>query len=440
MNLGKKRHPIVLACMTFLLVLVLEKTAVIHASTSYITRGEFIKLVCKEIGITAQGTTDQAFINAAMEQGIITKNTFTDYQRQVSKVDAAVVLVNAHENLYGNTLSNELIQTILEKRITDINKLPEYRRLSFAKAYAYGYIKGSSDGSYTTSRTFKPTQKISKVTALSFIDMLKDESKRSKITEDGQLIRTTNLPKFAKFYPYVLASYPNAFYDWEFRFMKRCRTLWNEDGSNYYDYYYANGEYKDGIDYAFPATVENYNNKSFKFVLPDGTNLDYAGMINYNWPIWENNISEYLWNVFNVDYRTLAINQDWYSAVKKTSSYYLKSNVYLENYIKEYISLAIKNKTIIECDKIAFDKSGIYKDVYGTNIRVYVHYKIISSIDNNTTSISPLAFTFNSSPDFRNVKLGEWRKGYFDICLISDGSIHEAIFSDYFYDVDVLEW
>lgn len=438
MNLGKKRHPIVLACMTFLLVLVLEKTAVIHASTSYITRGEFIKLVCKDIGITAKGTTDQAFINAAMEQGIITKNTFTDYQRQVSKVDAAVVLVNAHEFLYGNKLSNELIQTILEKRITDINKLPEYRRLSFAKAYAYGYIKGSSDGNYTTSRTFKPTQKISKVTALSFIDMLKDESKRSKITEDGQLIRTTNLPKFAKFYPYVLASYPNAFYDWEFQFMKGCETKY-KDGKAYYISNYVLGKYKEGYDFAYPSTINDYRKNNLIYTLPDGTMTNLEGKIKYNWTIWENNVMKYLYNVFNVDYRTLEKNKNWYDAVTTTGAPY-DDKVYINNYVKKYINAAKRNKTIIECDKIAFDRSGIYEDLYGTYLRVYVHYRINSSLIDEQVLISPLAFTFETYSDYSNVRLGEWRNGYYDVRLGDDGTIIKAVFSDYLRNVNVVEW
>lgn len=33
---------------------------------------------------------------------------------------------------------------------------------------------------------------------------------------DGQFIRITNLPKYAKYYPYILASYPNKHYDWKF--------------------------------------------------------------------------------------------------------------------------------------------------------------------------------------------------------------------------------
>lgn len=439
MKIVKKRYQISVLCMVFLLVLVISKISVVEASTNYITRGYFIKLVCQEIGIKAKGTTNLAYIDAAIEHSIIKQNTFSDYQRNVSKVDAAVILVNAHEFLYGNTLSEGLIQTIIERRITDIDKLTEYRKIPFAKAYAYGYLKGLSDGSYTTSRTFNPTQKISKSTALGLIKMLKDESKRGKITEDGQLIRMTNLPKFAEFYSYILASYPNAFYDWEFGFMKGYQTKYN-DGKPYEEYFYETGKYKDGIDYAYPATIEKYNNKSYRVILPDGTEANLAEVIDYNWSTWEKNLNEYLWNVFNVDYRTLEKNKKWYDAVTKTSRYAETNKVYLDNYIKEYISLAKENKTIIECDKIAFDRSGIYESNSGTHIRVYIHYKIKSSISNKQVLLSPLAFTFERYPNFRNVMINEWRNGYFDIVLFSDGSIYSGVFNDYFHDVNVLEW
>lgn len=438
MKIVKKDYRIVLLCMILLLSLVFEKTLVVQASTNYITRGYFIKLVCQEIGITAKGTTNQAYINSAIEHGIITKSTFSNYERNVSKVDAAVILVNAHESLYGNTLSEDLIQTIIEKRITDVNKIPNYRRIPFAKAYAYGYIKGSSDGSYTTSRTFNPTQKISKATALSFISMLKDESKRSNITEDGQLIRTTNLPKFAKFYPYVLASYPNAFYDWEFQFMKGCETRY-KDGKAYYVSKYALGKYKEGYDFAYPSTVRDFRKNDFIYKLPDGTKTNLDGKIEFNWTLWENNVARYLWNVFNVDYRTLETNKNWYDAVTTTGAPY-DDRVYINNFVKKYIDVAKKNKTIIECDKIAFDRSGIYEDLYGTYLRVYVHYRIKSSLNNEQVLISPLAFTFETYSDYSDVKLGEWRNGYYDIRLGEYGTIIKAVFSDYFHLVNVVEW
>ena len=408
------------------------------AATQYITRGYFIKLVCQELGIKAKGNTNTAYIDSAIEKGIITKNTFTNYQLNVSKADSAVILTNAHEYLYGNTVSEELIQTIVEKKITDIDKLPEYRKIPFAKAYAYGYMKGSSDGSYTTSRTFKPTQKISKSTALGLIKMLKDESKRGKITEDGQLIRTTNLPKFAEFYPYILASYPNAFYDWEFRFMKGYETKY-KNGKPYEEYFYKTGQYKEGYDYAYPATVRNYRKESLMYPLPDGTKTNLAGKIDYYWETWEKNATTYLKNVFNIDYRTIEKNKKWYDAVTTTGAPY-NDEVYIKNYVNKYIDAVKKNKTIIECDKIAFDKSGIYEHTNGTYLRVYVHYRIKSSLNNEQVHLSPLAFTFETYPNYSNVKLGEWRNGYFDILLNNNGKLLSAVFSDYFHDVNVLEW
>ena len=425
-------------CIVIAISLFMNRPLMVEAKQNLITRGYFIKLVCKEIGIEANGTTNQAFINAAVEKGVIKTSTFKNLQNYVTKLDAAIILTGAHEYLYGATLSEELIGTILEKRITDLSLIPENHRIKFAKAYAYGYLIGKSDGSYSTSRTFEAMNKITRITAIELIDKLKDEQKRSKISEDGQLLRTEDLPTFAEFYPYILASYPDEFYDWEFQFMKEYRTKY-KGKVPYKEYLYVVGVYKEGYDYAFPDTVRNYRKSSLMYTLPDGTKTNLAGKIDYFWEEWEQNAKIYLENVFNIDYRTVDKNKTWYDAVTTTGGLY-NDEVYIKNYVNKYIDIAKKNKTIIECDKIGFDKSCIYEDVTGTYLRVYVHYRINSSLNNKQEPISPLAFTFESYVDYSDIKLGEWRNGYFDILLNNNGKLKCAVFSDYYHDVNVLEW
>lgn len=68
--------------------------------------------------------------------------------------------------------------------------------------------------------------------------------------------------------------------------MKDCRTRF-KDGKRYYEYFYETGEYKDGIDYAYPATVNDYRKNSLMYSLPDGTKTNLAGKIDFYWPIWE---------------------------------------------------------------------------------------------------------------------------------------------------------
>lgn len=433
----RKRTLVKKICIVIAISLFMNRPLMVEAKQNLITRGYFIKLVCKEIGIEATGTSNQAFINAAVEKEIIKNSTFKNLQNYVSKLDAAIILTGAHEYLYGATLSEELIGTILEKRITDLSLIPENHRVEFAKAYAYGYLIGKSDGSYSTSRTFEAMNKITRITAIELIDMLKDEQKRSKISEDGQLLRTEDLPTFAEFYPYILASYPNEFYDWEFQFMKYYDTLY-KNGKEYKEYRYTAGIFKDGYDYAYPSSVREYRKNSLIYQLPDGSKVNLAGKIDYYWLSWEKNAIKYLANVFNIDYRTIDKNKSWYDSVTTTGALY-DDEVYIKNQVNKYIDIVKKNKTIIECDKVALDKSGIYQGIIGTYLRVYVHYKIKSSLNNNQVHMSPLAFTYETYSNYSNVKLDEWRNGYYDILLDNNGKLICAMFSDSYHDVNVLE-
>ena len=47
------------------------------------------------------------------------------------------------------------------------------------------------------------------------INRLKNKGKRFKLSYDGQVLRIINLPKNYKDYPYILASFPNSYYEKE---------------------------------------------------------------------------------------------------------------------------------------------------------------------------------------------------------------------------------
>ena len=155
---------------------------------------------------------------------------FKNYQKPLSKSDAAVVLVRADEYLYGKTVTDKQIEQIINFRISDIDKVSKARRSYIARCYQLGYLIGHSDGTYMKTRTFQPSQKISMSTAKLLVERLLDISKRERMSEDGQLIRTTNLPRYANKYEYILESFPNEYYDWDFYFM----GLENHEGEKAY--------------------------------------------------------------------------------------------------------------------------------------------------------------------------------------------------------------
>lgn len=403
-------------------------TREVYGATKYVTREKMIEMIVKELGVKINKTSSQPYIEAAKKIGLITEKTFTKYNANASKIDVAILLVRADEYLNGETIPNSLMKEIIEQRISDIGKVKKVLQPYLAKAYALGYIKGNSNGLYSKNRKFNPNNKVTVTYAKQLVSFINDKGKRHEISPDGQLIRITNLPEFAEYYPYILASFPNDYYDWEFMFMK----FENDDGPMYGTKYLVNG-----FDYVSPADFKNYKNgeKVFSYGIRELISAEEAHIICAE--AWEAKTYEYLNAAFNVDYRTLKGDSEWYSTILKThaTSETDKSNV--KKLLDKYVDDAIKNKTIVKSSIVAVDKSTIYTDPSGIYIRAYVKFCIESSKDNSRLSRSPIIFTRYNDPDIEDIKINEWRNCYINISVsISNGecNIREAVINDYFHD------
>ncbi len=401
----------------------------VEAATTNISVGYFSKLLGKEIGITAKDNTNISYVNALMEKGIIKEGDFLSYTDWLTRGDAMLLLNRADEYLYGDNLDPELVQTAIDKRISDISKVKENKRADVVKAYLKGYVKGYSNGEYSTDRLMKVEDKISKSAALGYLKMIKKKSLRSKISPDGQLIRTTNLPKSADKYPYILASYPNEYYDWEFLYQGATRTRYNPVAGRMEDvpYVYLE-EYSSPVDIDKMTRIENFSEVKNEM-------LD----------IWVNKVRVHMENIFNVDYRT--INQDWIDTVAAANyTYgYWGMEDQTRARLEKYIVKMKKNMTKIESSKISVDGSSLYYFNGDYYLRVYVRYRINSSkdiykskefyeeIDNN--------LIYTSYPiSFNDFELGEWKECCFDVALtnykIEDRKnigIFRAIIAEKFY-------
>lgn len=401
-----KRLRVFIVCVTLLLsVGVLEKQ--VFASSKYITTEEFVTRVVKELKLKVDKTESNPYIEAAIKAGLIGEDEF-NLVKDITRTDAAVILVRADEYKYGVTIDDELVDLIIEKRISDINKVSKSKREYVAKIYALGYIKGYSNGSYSTDREFRGGTKLTANGANDIISMLSKPSKRAKISPDGQLLRTTNLPSNADMYPYILASYPNAYYDWEFKFMK-----WTSDGVPIY----GTDKLVNLEQYASPKDTKSLN--LYRWDITDTTIEEvYNSVIN----IWVEKVKKYVETVFNVDYRTLKKDTEWFNTVIKLDYQFgWKNQKNTEDRLKQYIDAAIKNKTIVESSLVAIDGSTLYHD-RGLHLRVYVKYCIHSALDTSQVRLSPIVFTNENYPHYDNVKLGEWRNGYFDVSLNMNGN------------------
>ena len=101
----------------------------VMASSKYVTRESFVTLVMKELKFEVdEKSSKHPYMDAAIRAGIISKSTFgTKYNYQLTISDAAVILVNADEYLHGVTVKEELINTIIKERISDIASVSKAR-------------------------------------------------------------------------------------------------------------------------------------------------------------------------------------------------------------------------------------------------------------------------------------------------------------------------
>jgi hypothetical protein len=372
-----------------------------EAAEIYISVEDYSKAISNEINIAAVNDSYAEGLKAA---GIIIEGEFTSYDENITRGDALVILSRADEYLNGTQVTSELVQTAIEKRISDIDKVTEGKRVDVAKAYLKGFMKGYSNGAYCTDRELKVTKMITKKGALSCISMLKDNSKRAKISPDGQLIRTKNLPKTAKNYPYILESFPNEYYDWKFSYEISSETTYNEKtGKN------EKVEFVNLVDYAKPADLDLTKD------IEDFPNVKKVRMES-----WVNKAKTHMESIFNIDYRKTG--EEWINSITSTS---LSSGISIseENereMLAKFLARAKENKTVIESSKIATDGSSMYYFDGVYYLRFYVRYRIVSSktqYQNRKVYLTNDLFYTNYPISLSNFELGEWKECFFDVEL-----------------------
>ena len=363
------------------------------------------------------GTSLEAsqYIAIAADMGLI-KTSASAYKtkkamaKKVTLKVALGVLVNADAYLYGTKFSSEDLK-LTKSRISNLKKAGSsaYQTI-MAKAYALGIYVGTKDGDYKTTRTLKYGSKLTTKTANSYIAKAVDKSKRTGITDDFQVIRTTKLPKTADLYPYILDSYPNAYYDtaWTSYGAYKGGTNPYEDINNVYYYKYSKMSFKDklkdGHAYYMPAEYILYCQAGDNECV---VSSEYR-QIEAKYKALDEAI-EFYKHAMNVDYRIIKNDTSWYKFMNK---YLSKTD------LDTYIENCIKNKTIVECDVVAGDKSTLYKTDTG-RFKVYLHFRVVSDkiIETNgdwsTSELVPVITDMENESRgwlmyYFNYKLGEW--------------------------------
>ena len=392
--------------MAVIMMIILNMPVNTVGAAEYIKINSFVKLLVTELKLPIDSSLEEPYIEAAKVAGIIKEGDFKQYTENLTRTDVAVLTNRADEYLNGDKIDSKLLSIVLEKRISDIKSVAVDKREAVAKVFAKGIIKGYSNGYYIQNRSFKGNGYVTAGTAKEVVSLVKNPSKRAKISPDGQLIRTTNLPKYGKYYPYILESFPNKYYDWKFEYEGQYKVNPRTDEKTPYVYLeeYASPKDIDKItDFDnFPAVKDEY--------LDD----------------WVQKVKTYTECVFNADYRT--IDEEWVN--KLLSADYSNGHDNLvkqkKGNLEQHIKKMKANKTIVQSSKIAVDGSSLYYFRGCYVLRVYVKYRILSSNVKYGADVDTLImenpygnilYTGYPLVSLNTFNLGKWKESYFEVEL-----------------------
>lgn len=393
------------------------------AKEAYCTVGMFIKNLSCNLGFTELSSTEDDCYEQLKQNNIILEDDMINLSASKIKVSSCCELFERVLDYNKENYNQDSYLLILNnKRISDISQVEKNKRSAVIRCFSEGIISSESNGYYVQSRTVKANNYITVKEANDCIERLLHKDKRFKMSEDGQKMRTTNLPRNYKDFPYILETYPNKFYEVMFDFMnydcstykpKKNRTFNDAKKHCKYDtesnYYYSYKNLYTG-DYSTPATVKNelsgfiaspYNSQYIYFPFKEKMDINLYG--------WCNLLIDYIKLKYNVDYRK--IDKTWCKDIDKLSGC---GDPY------EYIKTVKANKVIIKLGKVAVEPSTLYTSS-GIKIRAYIQFKVISAKDlKNLDKVFYKNFYGTAHTRYKSLKKGEWKELIYDFDIGCD--------------------
>lgn len=355
-------------------------------SSSQVTERKFALMLASSLKLADDKASASALLNAAYKKKLVTDSDKKSMSAVLTKSRAAVYLNRADVLLHGSTYDKTKYNNVVKyKRISDLNTIKKNARSSVVKVFIKGIMAGYSNGYYVQSRKFSGSDLVTSAQAKTYIARVTHPGKREKLSPDGQLIRTDNLPKNASSYPYILTTYPNWFYERTFEYQK---TKFHKTPVAL-------------KDYASPLQIGKmkfYNGTTMKTIM-DQYLMNWCKKVETNMKLR-----------FNVDYRT--IDNNWVNQLRKT--YYVfddaGSNRIQTEEIKEYVRNVRKNRVVVKAERVVVEPSTVYNCIKDY-IRVYVKFKVISG------EIGSKNLLYCEKHDITNLKKGIWIEKCFDVSI-----------------------
>jgi hypothetical protein len=405
-----------------LLILLITNTNVNAASTGEkITGEEYLILLVKALKLTVDKTDDDPYVDAAISNKLIKEEDLSKLSAKLTREYAAYLTNQADIILSDNKYSYDeylYYQIKSKKRISDISKCNKSYRVAIYKIFSKGIMVGDSNGTYSQNRSFGGKKTITLKEANTIIKRLTNISSRKKISFDGQVIRTTNLPKNYKKYEYILESFPNYFYEMKF------------------DWEFVKTDQKkiDGKTYFSPAKIKEQTFWSY------GGSWSMEYVMNKYLDKWVEKVYTNVYTRLNADYKTINQDSKWLNKLRNT--YFLFDNAQNDyrqtKQIKEYIKEMMKNKVVVKSSKIVVEPSTFYESItHETFLRVYAKYKITAT----NINVNQNNLIFGDYIWIKNLNKDKWIEGVYDISigtsnLASNGADY-AVFRDDLNDFDL---
>lgn len=307
---------------------------------------------------------------------------------------AAQMALRADETINGKAYDENLYyQVVSKKRIKDISKAAKTYRKAIRICFVKGIMPGKSPAQYSHQRKLSPKACTSASDAQAIVSRVKDKSKRIKLTDDGQVTRTKNLPKNASQYRYILASFPNSYYEPKF---------------NYQIVKYSAGYTpKNLVDYASPKNV-----LKVKDGWDDGDGYTFGKAYDRYSDEWMETIKKNLELRFNYNYKTTDFNK-WKAELLKTypSRYKDDHSRWLNNWRKWTQDYKVVTKT----SSVVVEPSSIYLSDNKYFVRCYVKFKVNASRLFTPESYDQNVYVYSSHMWLPNLKLNKTYSAVIDV-------------------------
>lgn len=391
MKNASKRIALCCICIVLAIAIVVDnipnETASAASTTSNITVASYIKLLTKASG--------------AKKSDLVKEGEFENTSSKITNENAALLADRADTFKNGNKYSEDLYNQVVDKkRISDISKASKSKKEAIYRCFVKGIMVGKSNGAYTQTRKVSPKGYLTVGDATTIANRIKSKSKRIKLSYDGQVIRTTNLPKNYKSYSYILASFPNSFYEHKF------------------NYQVSNDSLKDLTlyeDYAPPVKLKKVIRADYKI----GESLLTAE----GDKVMENLMTNLKYRL-NYNYKTTD-KKKWISTMAST---YNESDVMVKM-LKEYTKYAEERKVVVQSSQIVIEPSAT--SYYSSDVifRGHARIKVTAGKFETWQSNDQNAMVFGYGTWFKSMKNGKWYDFDFEVCVTSGGV--DQYFPDY---------